>query len=322
MPKRSLAEQLDQWIETALAGEDAGLQGTDPRIAPLAGLATDLADLPSPNFKRRLKSDLERKVSMAATALTPFPKGYHTITPYLTVPLAAELIDFVKNAFGAEETFRTTGSAGGIHCEVRLGNSMVMIGGGAGRGTPMPTALHYYVPNVDEVYARALQLGAKERLGLKEDYGERFGCIEDLAGNEWYIATHQGASYVPEGLRDVTVYLHPAGARKLIDFMKRAFGAEEVAVYASEGVIHHAKMRIGDSIVEMGEAHGPWQPMPTMIYMYVPDVDAVYARALEAGATSISAPVDQPYGDRSGGVADAFGNQWYIATHIQDTQTT
>jgi PhnB protein len=68
----------------------------------------------------------------------------------------------------------------------------------------------------------------------------------------------------------------------------------------------------------MGEAHGPYQPMPTMFYLYVPDVDALYQRAINAGATSMSAPADQPYGDRSAGVKDAFGNQWYIATHFKD----
>jgi PhnB protein len=79
---------------------------------------------------------------------------------------------------------------------------------------------------------------------------------------------------------------------------------------------HHAKIRIGDSIIEMGEAHGQWQPMPTALYMYVPDVDAVYNRALEAGATSLSVPVDQPYGYRNAGVEDPFGNRWFIATPV------
>jgi len=58
--------------------------------------------------------------------------------------------------------------------------------------------------------------------------------------------------------------------------------------------------------------------MPTMFYLYVPDVDALYQRAINAGATSLSEPADQPYGDRSAGVKDAFDNQWYIATHIKD----
>jgi PhnB protein len=68
----------------------------------------------------------------------------------------------------------------------------------------------------------------------------------------------------------------------------------------------------------MGEAHEVYGPMASMFYLYVPDCDALYRRALALGATSISEPKDQPYGDRSGGVKDAFGNQWYIATHIKD----
>jgi PhnB protein len=105
----------------------------------------------------------------------------------------------------------------------------------------------------------------------------------------------------------------------LIDFLKQAFGAEVVARHDSaDGVVAHAKLRIGDSIIEMGEAHGQWQPMPTAIYMFVPDADAVYRRAVGAGATSLWEPADQPYGDRNAGVQDPFGNQWFIATHIKD----
>ncbi len=68
----------------------------------------------------------------------------------------------------------------------------------------------------------------------------------------------------------------------------------------------------------MGEAHGKYRPLQSMFYLYVPDCDSVYRRALAAGATSIAEPQDHPYGDRSGGVQDPFGNQWYIATHIKD----
>jgi PhnB protein len=94
---------------------------------------------------------------MNATAMNPIRAGFHTITPYVTVPQAAKMIDFVKNAFGAQELFRDTGSAGGIHAELRIGDSMMMIGGGSAfRGTPTPTMFQYYVPNVDEVYARAI----------------------------------------------------------------------------------------------------------------------------------------------------------------------
>jgi len=82
--------------------------------------------------------------------------------------------------------------------------------------------------------------------------------------------------------------------------------------------VHHAQVRVGSSMIEMGEAHGKYAVMPAMFYLYVPDVDAVFRRAVTAGATVLSEPADQPYGDRSGGVKDAFGNTWCIATHIKD----
>jgi PhnB protein len=142
--------------------------------------------------------------------------------------------------------------------------------------------------------------------------------VKDASGNVWYIATAKGPHHIPKGLHAVNVYLHPHRAEPVIAFMTRAFGADQVEKYASpDGIIQHASAHIGDSVIEMGEAHGPYQPMPTRFYLYVPDADATYQRALGAGATSISAPKDQPYGDRSAGVKDAFGNEWYIATHIR-----
>jgi uncharacterized glyoxalase superfamily protein PhnB len=105
----------------------------------------------------------------------------------------------------------------------------------------------------------------------------------------------------------------------LIEFLKRAFGGEET--YRAEmpdGSIPHAQVRIGDSIVALAGGHGPYTPMPTTLHLYVPDTDSVYEQALRAGATSIQSPADQPYGDRSAGVTDPFGNRWFIATHIRD----
>jgi PhnB protein len=99
-------------------------------------------------------------------------------------------------------------------------------------------------------------------------------------------------------------------------FLKQAFDAEEVFRAASpEGVIHHAQVRIGKSILEIGEAHGQYQPIPGAIFLYVPDAAASYKRALEAGASSLWSPAEM-YGDLMSGVADPFGNDWYIATHL------
>ncbi len=83
-----------------------------------------------------------------------------------------------------------------------------------------------------------------------------------------------------------------------------------------DGTVAHAKLQIGDSLLEMSEAHGQWQPMPCAIHLYVSDADAVYRQAIEAGATSMTAPSDTSYGDRYAAVRDPQGNQWYIATRL------
>ncbi len=124
---------------------------------------------------------------------------------------------------------------------------------------------------------------------------------------------------IPEGFHTVTPYLMVQGAQKLIEFLKQAFNARETERMAQpDGTITHAEVRIGDSIIMLAEAAGQWKPMPTGIYLYVEDTDAIYQRALAAGATSIMEPADQFYGDRNAGVQDPSGNQWWIATHIED----
>jgi PhnB protein len=254
----------------------------------------------------------------------PVPPGFHTVTPYMVAADGDAILAFAKNAFGAEQLLRVIGGAGGIHGETRIGDTTLMMGGGIpGKpfsGKPNATALHIYVEDADAAYRKALRAGATSISEPQDhEYGERGASVKDPFGNLWYIATHKGESYVPKGLHNVNVYMHPLRAEPVIGFLKRAFGAQEIARYASpDGVVHHAEIRVGDSVVEMGEAHGLYQPMQSMFYMYVPDCDAVYRRALAAGATSIQEPADQYYGDRTAAVNDAFGNQWYIATHIKD----
>jgi PhnB protein len=254
----------------------------------------------------------------------PVPRGFRMVTPYLVAADGPALLEFANKAFGAEEVFRTETPRGGVHGEVRIGDSMLMIGGGIpGRkfpGTLHPNAVHLYVEDADAVFQKAMAAGATLIDEPRDqDYGERSATVKDAAGNFWYIATHKGGSYVPKGLHNANVYLHPRRAEPLIAFLKRAFGAQELAKYMSpDGVVNHAEIRIGDSVVEMGEAHGKYEPMPAMCYVYVPNVDAVYRQTVAAGATSFQEPTDQPYGDRQAGVRDAFGNTWYIATHVKD----
>jgi len=124
---------------------------------------------------------------------------------------------------------------------------------------------------------------------------------------------------VPDGFHTVTPYVLVEDATRFIEFLKQAFDAKEI--YRSttpDGVVNHAQMQIGDSMLMTGQGRDEWKAMPASFYLYVPDMDAVYRKAVEAGGVSIQEPMDHDYGDRSGGVKDAFGNQWWIATHIAD----
>lgn len=335
MSEVALTEQLDQAIEAMLRTPGAPPAVTDPQLSELLSLAAELRALPREDFKARLRNELEQEASMriagepdqsgSAPAPGSPPRAvFHTVTPYLTVADVHEEIKFVTRVFGAEGQLYGLGSAGGYHSEYRIGDSMVMIGGGgegsAWKGTPAPGAIHLYVEDVDAVYERAMAAGAVALMPpMDQEYGERGAAIQDTGGNHWYIATSNGPRYIPEGLPNLMPFFNPRGAPKMIEFLKQSFGAEEMQVHKSpDGIVHHAKIKIGDSIVEMGEAHGEWQPRPMTFMLYVDDVDAWYQRAMKAeGAILIANPADKTYGDRVGAVKDPFDNTWYIATHIQ-----
>jgi uncharacterized glyoxalase superfamily protein PhnB len=146
------------------------------------------------------------------------------------------------------------------------------------------------------------------------------GAVPQLwpaTSNRWRNAMAVNAK--PPGYHVVTPYLVVDGAARLIDFLEETFDAREVERFAAPGNrVGHAELRIGDSVVMLGDAHGEHKPMPAMLYVYVEDCDATYQRALSAGATAVQPPADQFYGDRSGGVRDPVGNLWWIATHIED----
>src|SRR5438132_1689282 len=297
MSEVELTEQLDQAIESMLATGGEVPASVDERIADLLGIAAELRDLPSAAFKSRLHDELEREVTMSATAesirnddestRTKTREGVHTITPYLVVSDVHQEIDFLKKVFEAEGKVYGLGSQGGFHSEYRIGNSMLMIGGGGKgsqwQGTPVPAVFHLYVENVDGVYQQAIQAGAISLMPpMDMEYGERGAGIEDLSGNHWYLATASGPNYIPEGVPNLMPYFHPVGAPKMIEFLKVAFDAREIAVHQSpDGIVQHAKIRIGDSIVEMGEAHGPWQPRPMHFMVHVDDCDASYVHAMK-----------------------------------------
>ena len=123
---------------------------------------------------------------------------------------------------------------------------------------------------------------------------------------------------IPEGYATVTPYLCVVEAAKLIEFLKQAFAAEVIVrMDGPDGSVMHAEVKIGDSMVMIGQVPAE-RATRAMLHLYVADADATYKKALAAGATSVREMADQFYGDRSGGVRDAFGNDWYIATHVED----
>lgn len=124
--------------------------------------------------------------------------------------------------------------------------------------------------------------------------------------------------YIPERSPTVTPYLAVKGVPALIDFLKAVFDAKEIdRILKPDGSVMNAAVEIGNSRLMMGDP-GDRPPETAMLYVYVPDCDAVYAKALAAGATSLMAPMNMFYGDRSGAVQDPSGNKWWIATHKED----
>jgi PhnB protein len=136
------------------------------------------------------------------------------------------------------------------------------------------------------------------------------------------------AKFIPAGFQTATPYLILRDAARAIEFYKQAFGATELTRHADpSGKIRHAEIRIGSSPLMLTDEwpdFPAWQSpqsrggTPVHIYLYVEDADAVFARAIQAGATQLLPMQDQFYGDRSGGVTDPFGHVWYIATHVED----
>ena len=308
----ALIERLDRAIEALLARGDATPALGDAELAPLARLAADLRYHAAPEFRKRLRQQLERQASMTATTSAPSREGFTTVTPYVIVQ-DERLVQFLTRAFDAVETFSARGSAGGIHREVRIGTSMVMIGELAG-AVPKPVEFHVYVEDVDATFRRALDAGATS-LGEPADrpYGERSAFVRDVCGNHWFIARALNGPATPAALRTVTPFLHAPDSAHFVQFLTRAFSAREEERHdAPDGRVMYARVRIGTAAVELGEAGEHAAAMPGYLQLQVSNVDAAYHQALEAGASPITPPAAQPHGGRGATVEDPMGNHWFL----------
>ena len=124
----------------------------------------------------------------------------------------------------------------------------------------------------------------------------------------------------PPGYQTVTPYVAVRGLDAVLTFLDDIFGIRfHEKLEDANGVVRHAEVMIGDSMVMLGESPGDeFPPMPASLYVYVADVDEVYTKALASGAAEIMPPTDMFYGDRHGGIVDPAGNMWWIATRIED----
>ena len=124
---------------------------------------------------------------------------------------------------------------------------------------------------------------------------------------------------IPDGYHSITPYLVVKGVRRLLEFVTQAFDAEiKSQMPRPDGEVAHAEFRIGSSMIMCGSASDEHPPVPGMLYVYVTDVDAVFQKAVAAGGEVVRPVTDQFYGDRSGGLKDSNGVQWWIATHVED----
>ena len=121
----------------------------------------------------------------------------------------------------------------------------------------------------------------------------------------------------PETYSTVSPYLVVEGAAGTIEFLTTVFGAVELRRFPGpDGALMHAEIRIEDSVVMLADSTGEWPPVPSYVHVYVPDVDATYRRALDAGAVSVQEPVQKGDEDKRGGVRDAGGTTWWIASRM------
>ena len=134
------------------------------------------------------------------------------------------------------------------------------------------------------------------------------------------------AKPIPEGYHSLTPHLTVADGLEALDFYGQAFGAEVIRKLVMGGKLMHSELRLGDSIFSISDpfddfgmsAPKPDEPLSSSILIYTEDVDALYDRALKAGATELNRPSDQFHGDRAGSLKDPYGHRWMLATHTED----
>ena len=124
--------------------------------------------------------------------------------------------------------------------------------------------------------------------------------------------------YKPESYNTASPYLIVADAAGTIKFLQEVFAATVLRQFPdADGQLMHAEVRIDDTVVMLADSTSDWPPVPSYVHVYVPNVDATYAKALAAGATSVQEPTKKDDEDKRGGVKDVGGTTWWIATRVE-----
>lgn len=282
----------------------------------------------------------------------PTRPGFHTVTPYLIVRELELTIDFLKQAFEAQEHFRATGSAGGTHVEMRIGDSMIMLGGGAQsrEAKPLPIMLFLYVEDVDKVYQAAVTAGATSIMEPTDGaFGEPRGAgIKDLSDNEWYFSTWAARPDAPPAyiepvsepakteMPDVIPMLSYEDGATAMSWLTHAFGFQAVTRWlGADGRLDHGEMVTGSGRIMLAsptaayespkhhrqhcERARAWSTVPWVIdgvLVYVDDVDKHYAQAKAAGATLLS-EIEEGGPGRRYRAEDIEGHRWMFMQRAQ-----
>jgi len=256
------------------------------------------------------------------------PRGFHTLTPYMLVNGAAREIEFLKAGLGAVEQLRVPGPGGErvMHAQLQIGDAVVELADATPEFPARAMLNMLYVPDPDAAYARAISAGATSIYPVADKpWGDRDGGVASPGGVAWCFSNRGKAEHLTADTPSLVPGFTVPDAAGYVEFLKRAFGAVELFAHkAPDGTLIHGRIRIGDSVLAGGELERRFdrdrQATPFLMHMYVPDVDAVYASALNAGATVVRGLEDAPYGDRTATIADPAGNLWSLATHIRDVK--
>jgi uncharacterized glyoxalase superfamily protein PhnB/catechol 2,3-dioxygenase-like lactoylglutathione lyase family enzyme len=190
---------------------------------------------------------------------------------------------------------------------------------------PAPGGWNRVQIEVDDLESMREQLkahGARFRADLVRGQGGKQLLLEDPSGNLVELfepKPERGVKPVPDGHHTVTPFLLADDVSKLLTFIESAFGGKvEYSMQSADGVVRHATIRVGDSLIMVSKGTDIYGVHPAMLHLYVLDVDIVYAQALQHGASMLREPVNEFYGDRVAAVKDEWNNQWWIATHVED----